>query len=58
MKHVLQGANITAPGLISAGGRLPDFPLKVGDIVSIIGEGKEHAMAVGRMLMSSDDMYH
>lgn len=44
-----------APGLISEGGDLPKG-LKVNDPVAVMAEGKEHAMAVGVMLMSSDEI--
>ena len=42
IKHVISGANIMIPGMTSKGGRLP--------------QGKENALAVGRMSMSTDEM--
>ncbi|EPY28593.1 hypothetical protein STCU_01697 [Strigomonas culicis] len=43
------------PGLTSEGGAIcPDT--EEGDVVAVYIEGKEHAVAVGMMLMSSDDI--
>jgi len=53
---VLDGANIMCPGLTSAGGELPDG-LEVDDIVAVHAEGKEHPLAIGKMLLSSEEMY-
>lgn len=55
IKFILQGADVMAPGLTSTGGRLPDG-LSKGDLVAVHVEGKECAMAVGRMVMSSEDI--
>uniref|UniRef100_A0A7S1U6C3 PUA domain-containing protein n=1 Tax=Phaeomonas parva TaxID=124430 RepID=A0A7S1U6C3_9STRA len=52
---VLDGANIMCPGLTSAGGDLPDG-LEEGDIVAVHAEGKKHPLAVGKMLMSSEEI--
>jgi PUA domain protein len=42
-----------APGLISEGGHLvPD--LQINAPVAVMAEGKEHAMAIGVLSMSSD----
>ncbi|XP_063902446.1 malignant T-cell-amplified sequence 1 homolog [Zophobas morio] len=49
IRFILSGANIMCPGLTSSGACLSDA--QVGDIVSIYAEGKEHALAVGIMLM-------
>lgn len=54
IKFVLQGANIMVPGLTSAGGHLPDC--EVRENVAIMAEGKEHALAIGVTLMSSEEM--
>ena len=44
-----------APGLISEGGRLvPNLPVNAP--VAVMAEGKEHAMAIGVTLMSSDQI--
>lgn len=41
-----------APGLLSAGGKLPDG-LAEGTIVSIMAQGKQHACGVGKLAASS-----
>ena len=44
-----------APGLISEGGRLvPGLPVNAP--VAVMAEGKEHAMAIGVTLMSSEQI--
>ena len=58
---ILGGANIMCPGLTNAGGEMPadedDEPgLEKGDGVVIYAEGKEHALAVGVLKMSSATM--
>ena len=55
---ILGGANIMCPGLTNPGGEMPedgdDSPgLEKGAGVVIYAEGKEHALAVGVMKMSS-----
>lgn len=55
IKFLLSGANMMAPGLLSAGGVLPDG-LKEGDIVAIHAEGKEHATGIGKMQASSEEI--
>lgn len=54
IKFVLSGANIMVPGLTSEGGNLPDC--EEGEDVAIMAEGKEHAIAIGVTLMSSEQM--
>ncbi|KAJ1645286.1 translation machinery-associated protein 20 [Coemansia asiatica] len=56
IKFVLSGANIMCPGLTSKGAWLPDQNIPEGTIVAVMAEGKEHALAVGVMKMSSDDI--
>lgn len=65
---ILGGANIMCPGLTNPGGEMPvdgetkdeqgfDKPgLAKGDGVVIFAEGKEHAIAIGVMTMSSAEM--
>jgi PUA domain protein len=65
---LIGGANVMCPGLTNTGGIMPpdgeekdangfDLPgLSKGDGVIIFAEGKEHALAVGVMTMSSADM--
>lgn len=52
---VLSGANIMCPGLTSAGGDIPE-DLPVGTPVAIMAEGKQSAMAIGVLTMSTQDM--
>ena len=54
-KHVLSGSNIMAPGLTSAGGKLPDG-LEKGMYVLIMGEEKQHPLGIGIMTMSSQEV--
>jgi PUA domain protein len=56
IKFVLSGANIMCPGLTSAGAKLPDENWPVDKIVTIYAEGKENAMAVGKLAMTIDDI--
>ena len=51
IRHIFSGSNVMAPGLTSPGGRMEDVP--AGHPVAIMAEGKEHAMGVGLMLMST-----
>ena len=52
---ILGGANIMAPGFTSPGGDMP-FDLVEGDPVAIYAEGKENALAIGYMKMTTDAM--
>lgn len=56
IKFVLSGANVMSPGLTSAGGKLPEEPLPQDSIVVIYAEGKEHALAIGKLLMGTDEI--
>lgn len=66
IKFVLSGANIMhvslrrrltnrCPGLTSKGARMED-DIPMDAIVAVMAEGKEHALAVGLMKMSSGDI--
>ncbi|WVR03499.1 hypothetical protein IAU60_000490 [Kwoniella sp. DSM 27419] len=55
IKFLLAGANMMAPGLLSAGGRLPEG-LEKDAIVAIHAEGKEHACGIGKMVGSSEEI--
>ena len=55
IKFVLSGANIMCPGLTSKGARM-DVDLPNGSTVAIMAEGKENALAVGKLIMSTEDM--
>lgn len=47
-----------APGLTSAGGKLPDKAdeLKEGDVVVVQAEGKEEACLVGQLKMGTEEI--
>jgi len=53
--YIIGGANIMCPGLTNPGGEI-STGLQKGQAVVIYAEGKEHALAIGRLTMSSDDM--
>lgn len=55
IKHILQGADIMAPGLTSSGGCIPEG-INKNTVVSIFCEGKELPIAVGILLENSNDM--
>lgn len=52
---ILSGANIMTPGFTSTGGAIP-LDLEEEEPVAIYAEGKEHALAVGYMKMSTSAM--
>ena len=55
IKHIFSGSHVMAPGIISPGGKL--YPgLDVLAPVQVTAEGKEHAMAIGVLAMSSDEI--
>jgi PUA domain protein len=55
IKFILSGANIMCPGLTSPGANLPvDLPEEAS--VAVMAEGKQHAVAIGKMKLSTDDM--
>lgn len=56
IKFVMSGANIMCPGLTSKGGKLPEEDLPVDTIVTVYAEGKENALAIGKLAMSVDDI--
>ena len=53
IKFVLKGADVMCPGLTSAGGSMAT-PLPEGAPVAVYAEGKEHALALGVMALSTD----
>ena len=55
IKFVISGAQIMCPGLTSAGARI-EVTLDAGAIVAILAEGKENALAIGTLIMSTNDM--
>ena len=55
IRHIFSGSHVMAPGLTSEGGCVaPDLP--TNSPVAITAEGKQHAMAVGVLSMSSADI--
>ncbi|RKU47688.1 translation machinery-associated protein 20 [Coniochaeta pulveracea] len=70
IRFVLSGATLMAPGLTSAGGRLPDpkegperaedghwtRELKKGEPVVVMAEGKEEACAVGMLVAGTEEV--
>lgn len=54
IRFVLSGANIMCPGLTSPGARMS--PVEKGQVVAVMAEGKQHALAVGMTSLSTDDM--
>mmetsp|Transcript_9482 Transcript_9482/g.28621 ORF Transcript_9482/g.28621 Transcript_9482/m.28621 type:complete len:184 (-) Transcript_9482:51-602(-) len=55
IKFLLKGADVMCPGLTSPGARM-DVDVDAEQIVAIIAEGKEHALAVGLTKLSSSDI--
>jgi malignant T-cell-amplified sequence len=55
IKFVLNGSDIMCPGCTSKGGAIP-VDLPAGAPVAVYAEGKEHAIAIGTLLMSTDEM--
>lgn len=56
IKFVISGANIMCPGLTSKGARMPDEMIEKDQVVAIYAEGKENAVAIGKMVLSSEEM--
>ncbi|KAF3481508.1 translation machinery-associated protein 20 [Arthroderma uncinatum] len=58
IRFVLSGATLMAPGLTSAGGRLPDpeNALEAGTIVAIRAEGKEEICMVGELKVGTEEI--
>lgn len=58
IRFVLAGAALMAPGLTSAGGRLPDAEHKLdqGQPVAVMAEGKENACMVGCLKVGTEDV--
>jgi malignant T-cell-amplified sequence len=58
IRFVLSGAALMAPGLTSAGGRLPDKQnqLKAGDVVVVKAEGKEEVCMIGPLKMGTEEI--
>ncbi|CAG8593059.1 11486_t:CDS:2 [Paraglomus brasilianum] len=52
IKFILSGANIMAPGLTSAGAKMEE-DLPGNSIATVYAEGKEHALSIGLLKMST-----
>ncbi len=55
IKFVLNGSQIMCPGLTSPGARMT-AGLEKETVVAIMAEGKQHALGIGIMKMSSDEI--
>ena len=56
IKFVIGGANVMCPGITSGGGALPTCELSEGAPVAVFAEGKQHAVAIGQLAMSTSDI--
>ena len=58
IRFVLSGATLMAPGLTSAGGKLPEAEaeFKEGEIVAVEAEGKEEVCLIGQLRMGTEDI--
>lgn len=54
IKFLLSGANVMCRGLTSPGAKMIALPK--GAFVAITAEGKEHAIAIGKMTMSAEEI--
>ena len=54
IRHVISGANIMCKGLTSPGGLMNEA--EAGEVVSILGEGKTHILAVGILRKSTSQI--
>ncbi|RCN52426.1 hypothetical protein ANCCAN_01469 [Ancylostoma caninum] len=55
IKFVLNGSSIMCPGLTSPGAKMtPGVPAEA--VVAVMAEGKQHALAIGQMKMSSEEI--
>ena len=55
IKFVLSGANVMCPGLTSKGANMEE-DIDKDSVVSVYAEGKENALAVGYMKMSTTEI--
>lgn len=58
IRFILSGANIMAPGLLSAGGRLPEASeaLPADSPVLVTAQGKENALALGKLRLGTEEI--
>ncbi|CAI4229450.1 unnamed protein product [Auanema sp. JU1783] len=55
IKFVMNGSSIMCPGLTSPGAKLTPG-VGVDGLVAVMAEGKQHALAIGQMKMTSEDI--
>ena len=55
VKHILSGSHVMGPGLVSAGGKLPD-DLAAGDAVLLMAEGHTLPVAICFATRSAAEM--
>ncbi|ETN80103.1 hypothetical protein NECAME_09423 [Necator americanus] len=55
IKFVLNGSSIMCPGLTSPGAKMT-LGVPADAIVAVMAEGKQHALAIGQMKMSSEEI--
>ena len=56
IKHLISGADVMIPGMTSEGGKLPTEKEIPRNLVAVLCEGLENAMAIGQMQMSAEEM--
>ncbi|KAJ5079253.1 mct-1 protein [Anaeramoeba ignava] len=47
IRHIIGGADVMIPGLISKGGKLPEENIPKGSMIAIMAEDKKHALGIG-----------
>ena len=55
IRHIFSGSDVMAPGLTSEGGKI-DESVPLGGAVAIMAEGKVHAMGIGLMKQSGEEV--
>ena len=53
--HIMSGSNVFCVGFTGPGGNIPDG-LEKDAIVGVYVQGKEHAVAIGTMALSGEDI--
>ena len=56
IKHLISGADVMIPGMTSEKGKLPTEKDIPHNIVAVMCEGMENAIAIGQMQMSAEEM--
>jgi PUA domain protein len=55
IKRIMNASNIKCPGLTSAGAKMEE-EIEAGKAVAVMAEGKENALAVGQLVLSTADI--